>query len=143
MTLFSLRLCDLSREWNPFAQLFHSLRYFNFFSTYTFHAFQTPHINGSYQLRKHIDKLKVDLPESEPEPKKKHRSSTTSFYPTKAQNRLLDVCGYKNFVNPPAFNTIKEANAFITKYADNKKAFKVRYGSEPCPGEYSIFSINF
>ena len=89
-----------------------------------------------------LTKLNVDLPEREPEPKKRVRFSTTSFYPTEAQNRLLDVCSYKDFTNPPAFDTIKEANAFVTKYADNKKAFKDRYGSEPCPGEHSIFSIN-
>jgi hypothetical protein len=87
-----------------------------------------------------LTKLKANLPE--PEPKKRRRSSTTSFYPTEAQNRMLDVCGYKDFTNPPTFDTIKEANAFVTKYADNKKAFKNRYGSEPCPDEYSIFSIN-
>jgi deferrochelatase/peroxidase EfeB len=83
-----------------------------------------------------LTKLKADLPESELEPKKRRRSSTTSFYPTEAQNRLLDVCGYKDFTNPPAFDTIKETNAFVTKYADNKKAFKDRYGSEPCPGDW-------
>ena len=51
-----MRLCDLSREWNPFVQLFHGLRYFKFSSTYTFHAVQTAHINGSYQLHKPVDK---------------------------------------------------------------------------------------
>ena len=61
-----------------------------------------------------LTKLKVDLPESEPEPKKRIHSSTTSFYPTEAHNRMLDVCGYKDFTNPLAFDTIKEANAFIT-----------------------------
>ena len=89
-----------------------------------------------------LTKLKADLPESKPEPKKRRRSSTTYFYPTEAQNRMLDVCGYKYFMNPPAFDIIKETNTFVTKYADNKKAFKDRYGSEPCPGEYSIFGIN-
>ena len=56
MTLFSLRLCDLSREWNLFAQLFYDLRYFKFSITYSFHADQTLHINDSYQLYKHVDK---------------------------------------------------------------------------------------
>ena len=42
---------------------------------------------------------------------------------------MLDVCGYEDFTNPPAFDTIKEANAFVTKYADNKKTFKDIYGS--------------
>ena len=45
MILFSLRLCDLSREWNPFAQLFHGLRYFKFSGTYTFWCSS----NSSYQ----------------------------------------------------------------------------------------------
>ena len=55
---------------------------------------------------------------------------------------MLDVCSYKDFTNPLAFNTIKKANAFVTKYVDNNKVFKDRYGSEPYPGEYSIFNIN-
>jgi hypothetical protein len=87
-------------------------------------------------------KLKADLPVSEPETKKRRRTSTSSFYPTEAHNRMLDVCGYKDFTNPPAFDTIKEANAFVTKYADDNKAFKDRYGAEPCPGEYCIFNFN-
>ena len=89
-----------------------------------------------------LTKLKADLPEPEPEPKKRGRFSATSFYPTEAQNRMLDVCGYKDFTNPPTFDTIKETNAFVTKYTDYKKAFNNRYGSDPCPGEYSIFGIN-
>ena len=89
-----------------------------------------------------LTKLKADLPESEPEAKKRRRSSTTSFYPTEAQNHMLDVCGYKDFTNLPAFDAIKEANTFVTKYADIKKAFKDIYDSKPCLGEYSIFSMN-
>ena len=74
-----------------------------------------------------LAKLKVDLPESEPEPKKRRRSSTTSFYPIESQNRMLDVCDYKDFTNPSVFDTIKEANTFLTKYADNKKTFNDKW----------------
>ena len=62
-----------------------------------------------------LTKLKVDLPESEPEPKKRSRSSTVFFLSTEAHNRMLNVCGYKYFTNPPTFDTIKESNAFVTK----------------------------
>jgi hypothetical protein len=55
-----------------------------------------------------LTKLKADLPESEPEPKKRRRSSTSYFYPTEAQNHMLDICGYKDFTNPPIFDTIKK-----------------------------------
>ena len=82
-----------------------------------------------------LTKLKADLPKSELEPKNRRRSSTIYFYPTEAQNRMLDVCGYKYFTNPSAFDTIKETNTFVTKYADNKEAFEDRYGSESCLGE--------
>ena len=79
--VFFMRLCDLNRNWNPFAQVFNGLRYFKFLVLIHFMQFKLLISMAPINYARLLTKLKVDLPESEPEPKKKGRFSTTSFYP--------------------------------------------------------------
>ena len=50
-----------------------------------------------------LTKLKTALPETTP---KKPR--VMNFFSNEAQRRLLDICAYKNFLNPPSFDTVKK-----------------------------------
>ena len=72
-----------------------------------------PAINYSHLLTK----LKAELPESTP----KKSCSAKRFYPTETQRWLLDVCGYKFFLNSPGFDTVKEVNQFVTEHAKYRK----------------------
>ena len=67
-----------------------------------------------------LTKLKAEVPETTP--KKPHIEKT--FFPTEAQRRLLNVCGYKDFLNPPGFGTVWEVNQFVTEHADHTKIWK-------------------
>ena len=87
---------------------------------------ERPAINYSRLL----SKLKAKVPDTTP---KKPRIEKT-FYPTEAQRRLLDVCGYKEFLNPPGFGTVREVNEFVTEHADFRKEFEKTHGGMPCPG---------
>ena len=64
-----------------------------------------------------LNKLKAEVPDTTP---KKSRIEKT-FYPTEAQRQFLDVCGYKEFLNPPGFGTAREVNQFVTEHADFRK----------------------
>ena len=76
-----------------------------------------------------LNKLKAEVPETTP---KKPRIEKT-FFPTEAQRRLLDVCGYKEFLNPPGFKTVREVNQFVTEHVDFRKEFEKKLGDMPCP----------
>ena len=75
-------------------------------------------------------KLKIEFLKTSP---KKPRNVKT-FYPTEAQRRLLDVCGYKNFLNPHGFESVQEVNEFVTKYAEHRKDFEKMHGDLSCLG---------
>ena len=77
-----------------------------------------------------LTKLKAEVPETTP---KKPRIEKT-FFPTEAQSRLLDVCGYKDFLNPPGFGTVREVNQFVTEHADHIKEFEKKHDNMPYPG---------
>ena len=76
-----------------------------------------------------LTKLKAELPETTP---KKTRIEKKLF-PTEAQRRLLDVCGYQDFLNPPGFDTIWKVNQFVTEHAEYIKEFEKKHGGMPCP----------
>ena len=61
-----------------------------------------------------LTKLKAEVSEMT---SKKPRIEKTLF-PTEAQRRLLDVCGYKDFLNPPGFETVREVNQFVTEHTE-------------------------
>jgi hypothetical protein len=88
-----------------------------------------PAINFSQLLTK----LKVELPETPKKPR-----IAKKFYPTEAQRRLLDVCGYKNFFNTPGFDSVREVNLFVAEHADYRNEFEKKYGAMPCPGMCSV-----
>jgi hypothetical protein len=81
-----------------------------------------------------LTKLKAELPETTP---KKPRIAK-KFYPTEAQCRLLDVCGYKNFLNPSGFDSVREVHQFVTEHADYKNEFERKHSDMPCPGIHSV-----
>ena len=66
-----------------------------------------------------LTKLKAELSEISPNKPR----NVKKFHPTEAQRRLLDVCGYKNFLNPPDFESMREVNEFITEHAEHRKVF--------------------
>lgn len=53
-----------------------------------------------------------------------------TFYPNKAHNQLLNVCGFIDFLNPPGFPSLMEVNEIVTE-------FEKEHESLPCPGEIS------
>jgi hypothetical protein len=62
----------------------------------------------------HLKKLKKDLINSTSPPiNKKFKKMEQTYYPTKNQLRLLDLCGYKGYNKPPTFNYSTEVNQFI------------------------------
>ena len=76
-----------------------------------------------------LTKLKVELPKTTP---KKTRIEKKLF-PTEAQRRLLDVCGYKYFLNPLDFDTVREVNKFVTEHAEYRKEIEKKHGGMSCP----------
>ena len=85
-----------------------------------------------------LTKLKAELPETSP---KKPRN-TKKFYPTEVQRRLLDVCGYKNFLNPLGFESVREVNQFVTEHAEYRKDFEKMHGDLPYLGIQLMFHIH-
>ena len=85
-----------------------------------------------------LTKLKVELPDTNP---KKPRNGK-KFYPTEVQRRLLDVCEYKNFLNPPGFDNVREVNQFVTEYAQYQKDFEKIHGDSPCLSMQLMFRIH-
>jgi hypothetical protein len=53
---------------------------------------------------------------------KKNKRKQTS-YPTESQLRLLDVCGYKGYNEPLAFESSSEANRFVDNWNNKKTKF--------------------
>ena len=83
-----------------------------------------------------LTKLKAEVPETTP---KKSRIEKT-FFPTKTQRRFLDVCKYKDFLNPPCFGTVREVNQFVTEHADHRIKFEKKHGGMPCPNMVHFMS---
>ena len=101
-------------------------------------AINRNNIRAAINYSRFLTKPKAEMPETSP---KKQRTVKT-FYPTEAQRRLLDVCGYKNFLNPPGFETVREVNEFVTEYAERRKDFEKMHGHLPCPGMQLMFHIH-
>ena len=59
-----------------------------------------------------LTQLKAGLPER---PMKKPKAEKI-FYPSESQKRLLNVCGFIDFLNPPRFSSTAEINEFITNF---------------------------
>ena len=75
-------------------------------------------------------KLKIEFRKTSP---KKPRNVKT-FYPTEAQRRILDVCGYNFFLNPHGFESVREVNEFVTEHAEHQKDFEKMHGDLSCLG---------
>ena len=82
--------------------------------------------------------FKAELPETNP---KKPRNVKT-LYSIQPQRRLLDVCGYKNLLNPPGFESVREVNEFVTEHAKYRKDFEKMHGGLLCPGMQLMFHIH-
>jgi hypothetical protein len=78
--------------------------------------------------------LQTELPETTPN---KSRIAK-KFYPTEAQRRLLDVCGYKDFLNPPGFDSVGEVNQFVTEHADYRNELGEKHGDMSCSCMHSM-----
>ena len=87
---------------------------------------ERPTINYSRLLTK----SKAELPKTTP---KKPRIEK-KFFPTQAYHRLMDICGNKDFLNFPGFDTVREANQFITEHAEQRKEFEKKHGDMLCLG---------
>jgi hypothetical protein len=86
-----------------------------------------------------LTKLKAGLPERAP---KKMKTEKT-FYPNEAQCRLLNVCGFIDYLNPPGFSTVAEVNNFVTTYVNKRNDFEKEHKSMPCPGMCNIYLFLF
>jgi hypothetical protein len=51
-------------------------------------------------------------------------------YPTKSQCRLLDLCGYRDFQDPPFFSNSIECNNFVSQFVELKNFFINRNGGK-------------
>ena len=58
------------------------------------------------------------------------------FYSSEAQNRLLNVCGFIDFLNPPGFSLVVEANEFVINFVNKCTTFENELKTSPCPGMY-------
>ena len=72
---------------------------------------------------------------------KKPRNEKT-FILRKVQRRLIDVYGYKNFLNPPSVRIVREVNQFVTEHADHNFFFEKKHSDMPCPGIVHLESEN-
>ena len=63
-----------------------------------------------------MTKLKAELPERGA---KKQKIEQT-FYPSEAHKRLLNVCGFIDFLNPPWFFSLTEVNEFVTNFVTTR-----------------------
>ena len=66
-----------------------------------------------------------------------------TFYSNEAQCRLLNVCGFIEYLNPPGFSTVAEVNDFMTTYVNKRNDFKREHKSMPCLGMCNIFLFCF
>ena len=65
------------------------------------------------------------------------------FYTTEAQKRLLNVCGFIDFLNPPWFSSAAEVNEFVTNFVNKRTAFENEHKTLPCPGMYHFEGFFF
>ena len=79
-----------------------------------------------------LTQLKKELPER---PLKKPKVEKT-FYPSEAQKRLLNICGFIDYLNPPGFSSVAEVNEFVTNFVNKRTAFENEYKTLPCPGMF-------
>jgi hypothetical protein len=76
-------------------------------------------------------KLKTKLTHNEASEPKKPKVKKT-YQPTEVQQKLLDVCGFRNFKTPPTFKFVLEVNQFAIKYVDKKTTFLQKHNAFPC-----------
>ena len=61
-----------------------------------------------------------------------------TIYPSLKQYPLMDMEGFKEFSNPPAFGTFKEVQQFVSSWKDRQIDFIEKYGADPCPGHCKL-----
>jgi hypothetical protein len=72
-----------------------------------------------------LTKLKVELLERAAKKPKIERT----FYPSEAQSRLLNVCGFIDFLNPPRFSSLTKVTEFVTNFVNKRNEFEKEYKS--------------
>lgn len=63
------------------------------------------------------------------------------FHTSEAQKRLLNVCSFINFMNPPAFHALAKVNEFVTNFVNKYNDAQKEHKSLPCPSICHITSI--
>jgi hypothetical protein len=82
-----------------------------------------------------LKKLKHELINYSPPPiDRRPRNDAQTFYPTDTQLRLLDVCGYKGYNEPPGFASSTEANQLVDTCAMKKTKFLEQHSKMLAPG---------
>jgi hypothetical protein len=61
-----------------------------------------------------------------------------TFYPSIKQYPLLDMGGFKEFSNPPAFVASKEVQQFVSSWRNRQTEFVQKNGADPCPGHCKV-----
>jgi hypothetical protein len=81
--------------------------------------------------------LKIELIQNAViEPKKPKIEKT--YQPAKAQQKLLDVCKFRDFKTPSTFKYVPKVNEFVTEYVDKKTTFLQKHGALPYPNQYKV-----
>ena len=68
-----------------------------------------------------------------------------TFYLNEAQKRLLNVCGFVDFLYPPGFSSLAEVNEFVTNFINKRTTFENEHKTLPCPGmcHFCFFVVFF
>ena len=64
-----------------------------------------------------------------------------TFYPNEAQCRMLNVCGFIDYLNPPRFSTVAKVNNFVTTCVNKQNDFEKEHKNMPCPSMCNILFI--
>lgn len=83
-------------------------------------------------------KLKTELTHNETSAPKKPKVEKT-YQLTKVQWKLLNVCGFRAFKNPPMFKFVPKVNQFVIKCVDKKTIFLQQHDALPCWGQSNFF----
>ncbi len=82
-------------------------------------------------------KLKIELTQNVTSEPKKPKVEKI-YQPTEAQQKLLDVCGFKDFKTPLSFKCVPKVNEFMTKHVNKKTTFLQKHGALPYPGQSKV-----
>jgi len=78
-------------------------------------------------------KLKIELTHSVTNEPKKLKVEKT-YQPIEAQQKLFNVCEFKDFKTPRTFKFVPEVNEFQREYANKKTIFLQKHNALPYPG---------